>query len=132
VALLAMAWILAAAGRSSVSPTVDNGFTWGASVLAIVVMLMVWRERSEGGGYRKASEENARFIAAAEISPDAFSILDSIRDKAGEIVGLRYRYVNAHAEKLLKKDRIELVDHCARCFRRTARANCSINTAAWC
>jgi diguanylate cyclase (GGDEF)-like protein/PAS domain S-box-containing protein len=111
VALLAMAWRLAAAGRSSVSPTVDNGFTWGTAVLSIVVILMVWRERSEGGGYRKNSEENARFIAAAETSPDAFSILDSIRDKAGEIVGLRYRYVNGHAEKLLQKPRIELLEH---------------------
>ena len=108
VALLVMVWRLAAAGRSSVSPTVDNGFTWGTAVLSIIVILLVWRERSEGGGYRKNSEENARFIAAAETSPDAFSILDSVRNKAGEIVGLRYRYVNSHAEKLLQKPRIEL------------------------
>ena len=111
VALLVMVWRLASAGRSSVSPTVDNGFTWGTAVLSIIVILLVWRERSEGGGYRKNSEENARFIAAAETSPDAFSILDSVRNKAGEIVGLRYRYVNSHAEKLLQKPRIELLDH---------------------
>ena len=52
VALLVMVWRLASAGRSSVSPTVDNGFTWGTAVLSIVVILMVWRARSEGGGYR--------------------------------------------------------------------------------
>ena len=72
--------------------------------------LLVWRERNGGGGYLKNSEENARFIAAAETSPDAFTILDSVRNKDGEIVGLRYRYVNYHAEKLLKKPRIELLD----------------------
>ena len=82
VALLLMVGLLASAGRSSVSPTVDNGFTWGTAILSIIVILLVWRERSEGGGYRKNSEENARFIAAAEISPDAFSILDSVRNKA--------------------------------------------------
>jgi diguanylate cyclase (GGDEF)-like protein/PAS domain S-box-containing protein len=111
VALIAMAWRLAAAGRSSVSPTLANGFTWGTAMLASVVILLVWRERSQGGGYRETSEKNARFIAAAESSPDAFSILDSVRNKAGEIVGLRYRYVNGHAEKLLQKPRIELLDH---------------------
>src|SRR5664280_1103154 len=110
VALIVMVWRLAAAGRSSVSLTLANGFTWGTAVLASVVILLVWRERNQGGGYRETSEKNARFIAAAESSPDAFSILDSVRNKAGEIVGLRYR-VNAHAEKLLQKPRIELLDH---------------------
>jgi diguanylate cyclase (GGDEF)-like protein len=105
-----MVWRLAEAGRDSVSPTLANGFTWGTALVSIVVILLVWRERSAGGGYRKASEENARFIAAAETSPDAFTILDSVRDKAGEIVGLRYRYVNSHAEALLKKPRIEVLD----------------------
>lgn len=109
VALLAMAWRLAAAGRGSVSPTVANGFTWGTALLAIGVILLVWRERSEGGGYRKNSEENARFIAAAETSPDAFSILDTVRDTAGEVVGFRYRYVNSHAEALMKRSRTEML-----------------------
>jgi len=111
VALIVMVWRLAEAGRSSVSLTLANGFTWGTAVLASVVILLVWRERNRGGGYIETSEKNARFIAAAESSPDAFSILDSVRNKAGEIVGLRYRYVNGHAEKLLQKPRIELLDH---------------------
>ena len=111
VALNVMVWRLAEAGRSSVSPTLANGFTWGTALLASVVILLVWRERNRGGGYIETSEENARFIAAAESSPDAFSILDSVRNKAGDIVGLRYRYVNAHAEKLLQKPRIELLNH---------------------
>ncbi len=50
VALLLMVGILATAGRSSVSPTVDNGFTWGTAVLSIIVILLVWRERSERWG----------------------------------------------------------------------------------
>ncbi len=111
LALFAMAWRLAAAGRGAVSPTVANAFTWGTALLAIVVILMVWRERSEGGGYRKNSEENARFIAAAETSPDAFSILDTVRDGAGEVVGFRYRYVNSHAEALMKRTRSEMLGH---------------------
>jgi diguanylate cyclase (GGDEF)-like protein/PAS domain S-box-containing protein len=111
VALNVMVWRLAEAGRSSVSPTLANGFTWGTAVLASVVILLVWRERSQGGGYRETREKNARFIAVAESSADAFSILDSVRNKAGEIVGLRYRYVNGHAEKLLQKPRTELLDH---------------------
>jgi PAS domain-containing protein len=112
VALNVMAWRLAEAGRSSVSPTVANGFTWGTALLAIALSFCWCGVSGTGvGAISQTSEENARFIAAAESSPDAFSILDSVRNKAGEIVGLRYRYVNAHAEKLLQKPRIELLDH---------------------
>ncbi len=111
IALFAMAWRLASAGRASVSPTVANGFTWGTAMVSIAVILLVWRERSEAGGYRKNSEENARFIAAAETSPDALSILDSVRDKSGDVVGFRYRYVNSHAEALMKRSRNELLDN---------------------
>jgi diguanylate cyclase (GGDEF)-like protein/PAS domain S-box-containing protein len=110
VALIVMVWGPAEAGRASVSPTVANAFTWGTALLASVVILLVWRERSEGGGYRKNSEENARFIAAAETSPDAFTILDSVRNDEGEIEGLRYRYVNYHAEELLRMPRAEILD----------------------
>jgi diguanylate cyclase (GGDEF)-like protein/PAS domain S-box-containing protein len=105
-----MVWRLAEAGRASGSPSVANGLTWGTAILASVVILLVWRERSEGGGYRKNSEENARFIAAAETSPDAFTILDCVRNKDDQIVDLRYRYVNYHAEELLRKPRAELLD----------------------
>jgi diguanylate cyclase (GGDEF)-like protein/PAS domain S-box-containing protein len=111
VALLGILWRLAVTGRAFVLPTVANVFTWGTALLAIAVIALVWRERNRTGGYRQTSEENARFIAAAETSPDAFTILDSVRNRAGEIVGLCYRYVNSHAEELLKKPRIELLDH---------------------
>jgi diguanylate cyclase (GGDEF)-like protein/PAS domain S-box-containing protein len=110
VTLLVMAWRLTVAGRSSVSPTVTNGYTWGMMALAITVLLLVWHERNRTGGYLQASKENARFIAAAETSPDAFTIMESVRDKAGEIVGFRYRYVNYHAEKLLKRPRVEVLE----------------------
>ncbi|MGA2437541.1 MAG: EAL domain-containing protein [Acidobacteriaceae bacterium] len=111
IALLVMVWRLAEAGRASVLPTLANGITWATTLLAITVIVVVWRERNRTGGYLQASAENARFIAAAETSPDAFSILESVRNNAGEIVGLHYKYVNSHAEELLKKPRIEMLDH---------------------
>jgi diguanylate cyclase (GGDEF)-like protein/PAS domain S-box-containing protein len=60
--------------------------------------------------HRRASEENDRFIAAAETSPDAFSILDAVRNSAGDIIDFRFVYANTHAEVLLKMPRAKLVD----------------------
>jgi signal transduction histidine kinase/CheY-like chemotaxis protein len=49
----------------------------------------------------RASE--ARFIAATENSPDAFAILDSVRDPAsGEIVDFRYVFINSNAARMLR------------------------------
>ena len=105
-ALVLLGWKLAGAGRGSVQL---NGALWGVTTL--VVVLLLWIERRQSASYRKASEENERFIAAAETSQDAFSILDAVRNKSNEIVSFRYRYVNGHAVELLKKPRTELVDH---------------------
>jgi diguanylate cyclase (GGDEF)-like protein/PAS domain S-box-containing protein len=65
----------------------------------------VWRERNQTVAHRKAGEAHARFIAAAETSPDAFLILDSVRNSAGDIVDFRYVYANSHAVELLKTPR---------------------------
>ena len=102
-------WKLSGLARVNVSADVANGLLWGATTLTAVMLL--WLERRQSAGYRKASEENARFIAAAETSDDAFSILDAVRNKSNDIVSFRYRYVNGHAVDLLKKPRVELVDH---------------------
>ncbi len=110
VAVIVLAWRLVDAGGSPLSPTLTHGYTWGMMALAITVLLVVWRERNRTGGYLQTSKENARFIMAAETSPDAFTIMESVRDRAGEIVGFRYRYVNYHAEKLLKKSRVEVLE----------------------
>jgi diguanylate cyclase (GGDEF)-like protein/PAS domain S-box-containing protein len=95
-------------GQSSLTPTVANGFIWGTTFLTVILLL--WRERNHAASHRKASEEHARFITAAETSPDAFSILDSVRDKAGDIVGFQYKYVNSHSEKLWNKSRMQMLD----------------------
>jgi diguanylate cyclase (GGDEF)-like protein/PAS domain S-box-containing protein len=110
VTLIVLAWRLMDAGGSPLSPTVTNGYTWGMMALATTVLLLVWHERNRTGGYLQTSKENARFITAAETSPDAFTIMESVRDKAGEIVGFRYRYLNYHAERLLKRPRAEVLE----------------------
>jgi len=85
-----------------------NAFIWGTTFLAIV--LLVWRERNQSQTQRNASREHARFIAAAETSPDAFFIFDSIRNAAGDITDFRFKYVNNYAEELLKTPRAQLLD----------------------
>jgi len=110
VAAIALTWRFAEAGRSFVSPILINGYIWGTMVLAITVLLMVWYERNRTGGYLQSSKENARFITAAETSLDAFTIMESVRDKSGEIAGFRYKYVNYPAEKLLNRPRMELLE----------------------
>lgn len=93
--------------RNPSSPTVSV-FIWGTTFLATI--LLVWRERNQALAHCKASEEHARFIAAAESSPDAFFIFDSIRNVTGDIVDFRYVYVNSHAEELLKTPRETLLN----------------------
>ncbi len=100
-------------GRQTATSQTVNVFIWGTTFLATI--LLVWRERNQAVAHRKASEEHARFIAAAETSPDAFFILDAVRNKAGDIVDFRYLYVNSHAGELLKTPREGLLnqDMCA-------------------
>lgn len=56
-----------------------------------------------------ASKEHEKFEVAAESSLDAFYILDSVRDEAGNVVDFRFSYVNANGEKRLGKTRSELL-----------------------
>jgi diguanylate cyclase (GGDEF)-like protein/PAS domain S-box-containing protein len=56
-----------------------------------------------------AAEAQSKFVAAAEASLDAFSLLESVRDKTGRIVDFRIQYVNANAEKLTGRPRAELL-----------------------
>ena len=100
-------------GRQAHSSQTANIFIWATTFLATI--LLVWREKNQATLHRKANLEHSRFIAAAETSPDAFFILDAVRDSDGTIVDFRYIYLNAHAEELLKMPRQELVkqDMCA-------------------
>jgi diguanylate cyclase (GGDEF)-like protein/PAS domain S-box-containing protein len=94
-------------GRQTHTSPTANVFIWGTTFLATI--LLVWREKNQAVSHRKASEEHARFIAAAETSPDAFFILDAVRNDAGDIVDFRYIYVNSNAEELLKTPREALL-----------------------
>ena len=102
VALFILVVRISEAGQARTS-SAANAFIWGTTFLATI--LLVWRERNQAVAHRKAGEEHARFIAAAETSPDAFFILDSVRNSNDDIVDFRYVYVNSHAEALLKKPR---------------------------
>lgn len=93
-------------GHGSDASPVANAFIWGTTFLTTI--LLVWRERNQAVIHRKSREEHARFIAAAETSPDAFFILDSLRNRAGDIIDFRYVYVNSHAEELLRTPRESL------------------------
>ena len=95
-------------GRHGLASPIVNVLIWGTTFLATV--LLVWRERNQWVANRRADEEDARFIAAAETSPDAFFIFDSVRTKAGDIVDFRFVYVNGHAEALLKTPRVKLLN----------------------
>jgi diguanylate cyclase (GGDEF)-like protein/PAS domain S-box-containing protein len=92
--------------RSTV-PSLTETFIWGTTFLTTI--LLVWRERNHALAHRKINEENARFIAAAETSPDAFFMLDSVRNADDVIVDFRFRYVNSHAEEMLKTPRARLL-----------------------
>jgi len=95
-------------GRQALASPIVNVLIWGTTFLATV--LLVWRERNQWVSNRRADEEDARFIAAAETSPDAFFIFDAVRAKAGDIVDFRFVYVNGHAEALLKTPRTKLLN----------------------
>jgi PAS domain S-box-containing protein len=61
---------------------------------------LVTQLKSSGLAVR-ASE--ARFIAATENSPDAFAILDSVRDPVTDrIIDFRYVYINSNAARMLR------------------------------
>jgi len=93
-------------GRNTPPPAAST-LIWATAFLATV--LLVWRERNQTVAHHKTLEEHARFIAAAETSPDAFYIMDAVRGATGEIVDFSFMYVNSHAEALLERPRQELL-----------------------
>jgi diguanylate cyclase (GGDEF)-like protein/PAS domain S-box-containing protein len=94
--------------HTTVAMAAANAFIWGSVFL--VVLLLVWRERNHSLANRRASQEHARLIGAAENSPDAFALCDTVRNSTGDIVDFRYKYVNSHAEQLLNMPREQLLD----------------------
>jgi diguanylate cyclase (GGDEF)-like protein/PAS domain S-box-containing protein len=96
-----------AESRRELSSSTASILIWGTTFLAM--LLLVWRERNVSIANRRADEEDARFIAAAETSPDAFFIFDAVRNEDHDIVDFRFVYVNGHAEVLLKTPREKLL-----------------------
>jgi diguanylate cyclase (GGDEF)-like protein/PAS domain S-box-containing protein len=74
-----------------------------------VALWALWREHVRNVQLRAAEESHSMFLAAAEASLDAFAILTSVRDGAGEIADFRIQYVNENAEKLAGRSRNDLV-----------------------
>ncbi|XWK90952.1 MAG: PAS domain S-box protein [Phormidium sp.] len=63
---------------------------------------------------RKLAEEalarsEERFLVAQELSLDAFTILESVRDETGQIVDFKWTYVNPTAARILQKSQEELL-----------------------
>ena len=81
-----------------------------AADLSFAVEAMAREERRRvAEAELRASEQ--RFRVAAEAMLDALAILSPVRDREGEIVDFRLRYVNAACCALLGFDRERLLDH---------------------
>jgi diguanylate cyclase (GGDEF)-like protein len=84
-----------------------------AGVLALTglaaAVWTLWHERGLSQELRGAQEAHSQFLAAAETSLDAFSLLECVRDQAGKIVDFRFLYVNVNAEKFIGLSRSQLL-----------------------
>ncbi len=80
-----------------------------AAVGVLSALWALWQEHDRNVELRGAREAHSKFLAAAEASLDAFSILESVRNHAGEIVDFRIQYVNANAENLVGRPRAALI-----------------------
>jgi diguanylate cyclase (GGDEF)-like protein/PAS domain S-box-containing protein len=107
-ALFLLVWRLEA-GRQTLPSSEAKAFIWGAVFLTTI--LLVWREKNQSVAHRRASEEDARFIAAAETSSDAFLLVDTVKNPTGDTVDFRFVYANAHAEEFLNTPRAQLLNH---------------------
>jgi diguanylate cyclase (GGDEF)-like protein/PAS domain S-box-containing protein len=76
---------------------------------ALIAVWSLWREHDRKVARWGAEDAQSKFVAAAEASLNAFSILEAVRDKSGRIVDFRVQYVNANAEKLTGQTRGELL-----------------------
>ncbi len=107
VALFLLAERLQSGRRIPSSVALADALIW--AITLVISLMLLWRERNHAVSLRKSTEDHERFVAAAETSPDAFFIFDSIRNPAGEIVDFRFKYVNSHAEEMLKTPRGQLL-----------------------
>src|SRR6185369_9193995 len=75
----------------------------------VVALWSLLREHDRKVARRGAEDAQSKFVAAAEASLNAFSILEAVRDTSGRIVDFRVQYVNVNAEKLTRNTRDELL-----------------------
>lgn len=75
------------------------------AVTSGIVLLMEALRRAEA----RLDKERELLRVAQELSPDAFTILEAVRDGAGTIVDFRWTYVNPAAATILRRKREELV-----------------------
>jgi diguanylate cyclase (GGDEF)-like protein/PAS domain S-box-containing protein len=80
-----------------------------AALGAAVAVWALWYEHGRSAKLKGAREAHSKFLAAAETSLDAFSLLEAVRNDAGEIVDFRVLYVNANTEQLMERSRSELL-----------------------
>ncbi|MDP9037699.1 MAG: EAL domain-containing protein [Acidobacteriota bacterium] len=106
-ALLLLLGRLGQTGGGAGTGNPANTIIWVTTLLAVV--LLIWRERNQALKHRAVHADYMRFIVAAETSLEPFFVLDSVRDRTGEIVDFRFRYVNSHGEELLGRTREELL-----------------------
>lgn len=76
---------------------------------AVLALWSLFREQDRLRAHRGAAEAQSMFYAAAEASLDALTLLESVRDKEGNIVDFRIQYVNGNTERLTRKSRTQLV-----------------------
>jgi diguanylate cyclase (GGDEF)-like protein len=80
-----------------------------AAAGTVIAVWAWWREHVRSAKQNGAREAHSQFLAAAETSLDAFGLLESVRNSAGEIVDFRFLYVNANAERMVGRPRSDLL-----------------------
>ncbi|MEO6816633.1 MAG: EAL domain-containing protein [Edaphobacter sp.] len=70
---------------------------------------ILWREHDREIRRRATEDAESKFLAAAETSMDAFVIFGAVRDQSGEVIDLRFQYVNANFERMMGASRSELL-----------------------
>jgi diguanylate cyclase (GGDEF)-like protein len=80
-----------------------------AVVSAGIVAALVGRVRNFLLTVQQSQRNEARFLAAAESSLEAFYTLQSVRDKDGQIIDFEFTYLNTNGEKLIGLPREEII-----------------------
>lgn len=77
----------------------------GQLIGAVLVLRDISERRQSEAALRKSEEQ---FRVAQELSLDAFTLLDAIRDPQGQVIDFQWRYANPVAARVLKRSRPEL------------------------